>query len=320
MGVSWTILTPAGPGAVGGLLLVASDADELSQLLRVRLGGDVQVGAVVRRRLLEVDDGLVARWSERSVELMPHGGTAVMRGLVAAVNGIGAAAAARLDDAEMYPEAADVIEARLLATLARARSPRAIDVLMAQRERWGRGEVEIEAGLQRELRRLIDPPLVVAMGPANIGKSTLVNALAGRRVSIVADEPGTTRDHVGAMLELGGVVVRYVDTPGVREGGGAAERDALSLALALAAEADLLLLCGDPTNPPVDLPGLRDRPALRVCLRGDLIERGGGPAWGPDVVTAAARGEGIGELARAVADRLVSPEALSGGGAWRFWE
>ncbi len=49
----------------------------------------------------------------------------------------------------------------------------------------------------RVLRRLIDPPLVVAIGPPNIGKSSLLNALAGRSVALVADEAGTTRDHVG---------------------------------------------------------------------------------------------------------------------------
>src|SRR6185295_9068425 len=136
-----------------------------------------------------------------------------------------------------------------------------------QPRRW-QGAPPREAGERdRVLRRLIDPPLVVALGPPNVGKSSLVNALAGRSVSIVADEPGTTRDHVGVMLDLGGLVVRYVDTPGLRQGADELEREAVSGAMEVASRADLLLVCGDPTSLPTELPdGVSSRARLTLVL------------------------------------------------------
>src|SRR6185295_9623266 len=115
-----------------------------------------------------------------------------------------------------------------------------------------------------------DPPTVVAIGPPNIGKSTLLNALAGRSVAIVADEPGTTRDHVGVRLDLAGLVVNYIDTPGLDPRGAheAIQREAQDLARDAARAADLVLLCSDPANAaPTGVPA---RDTLRLGLRADL--------------------------------------------------
>ncbi|MBW1807981.1 MAG: tRNA uridine-5-carboxymethylaminomethyl(34) synthesis GTPase MnmE [Deltaproteobacteria bacterium] len=58
---------------------------------------------------------------------------------------------------------------------------------------------------------------VVFYGKPNVGKSSLINAIAGRSVSIVTDEPGTTRDAVSAQVTLGGLSVCLVDTAGHQE-------------------------------------------------------------------------------------------------------
>lgn len=336
MAARWTILTPTtAAGAVAGVLIVADSAHELDALGARLLGGAPPIGAVRLRRVLDVDDAVLARWSDRSIQIMPHAGAAVMRALLAALEAAGVASSMGEPASAMYPEARDRIEADMLAALARARSPLAIDLILRHAERCRRGEPPVSSEQSAQMRRLIDPALVVAVGAPNIGKSTLINALAGRQVSIVADEPGTTRDHVGAMLELDGVVVRYLDTPGIRaeeHAGGApeVERLAIEQAMGVAAGADLLLLCGDPMQRAVLPPALSGAlsgalgggagiASLRVCLRGDLLN-GGSPSWEADAVVSAARGQGVAELARLVSLALVPRSARGAVGAWRFWE
>src|ERR1700744_4775423 len=60
-------------------------------------------------------------------------------------------------------------------------------------------------------------PLVVIAGRPNVGKSTLFNRLAGKRLALVADTPGVTRDRKEAEALLRGRRVRLVDTAGLEE-------------------------------------------------------------------------------------------------------
>jgi GTPase len=60
-------------------------------------------------------------------------------------------------------------------------------------------------------------PIVVIAGRPNVGKSTLFNRLAGRRIAIVADTPGVTRDSKQAEAQLRGRMVKLIDTAGLEE-------------------------------------------------------------------------------------------------------
>jgi len=91
-------------------------------------------------------------------------------------------------------------------------------------------------------QRLLNPPTVVLAGPANVGKSTLANALTGCTQSLVADLPGTTRDWTAGLVEMHGLPVQLIDTPGRREAADALEQRALARADRQLAAADLLLL------------------------------------------------------------------------------
>lgn len=82
---------------------------------------------------------------------------------------------------------------------------------------------------------------VVVMGKPNAGKSSLMNALAGRDVAIVTEEAGTTRDLIEVQLDIGGYAVTVVDTAGIRETEGIVEREGIRRAKERAARADLVL-------------------------------------------------------------------------------
>ena len=66
-------------------------------------------------------------------------------------------------------------------------------------------------------QHLTEPWRVVLVGPPNVGKSSLMNAIAGMERSIVCDQPGTTRDIVEVETMINGWPFRFVDTAGLRE-------------------------------------------------------------------------------------------------------
>ncbi len=328
-------MTPPGAGAVA-IFQLEGNIDAALTSCGI---APVAVGEVKVRDLMGVDRGVVARFTPTMCQLMPHGGVAVVRGLAAelgkrlgypdaprrenslfsgstVIPGIHPPRSVGVPKAPEYAEARSEVDARALAALARAASPLAVDLLLAQHELWSRPGAASDPVRDRVLNRLIDPPLVVAVGASNVGKSTLVNALAGRSVSIVADEPGTTRDHVGVMLDLGGIVVRYVDTPGLRQGADELEQEAVAGAMEIASRADLLLVCGDATEPPPELPAaLSDRARVTLVLRADL----GAAAYKADALVSALRGQGVGELVTLIRERLVPSAILREERAWRFW-
>ncbi|MCA9283386.1 MAG: 50S ribosome-binding GTPase, partial [Phycisphaerales bacterium] len=268
------------------------------------------------RRVLDVDECVVCRWDARRVHVMPHAGRAVMRAMIAALEGAGIRGEQAGDPRSRYPEARDVMDACLCEALARAESPLAVDVVSMHAERWRSGEGEVlddGSAHARALSHLMTPAVVVGWGPANVGKSSLLNALARRAVSIVADQPGTTRDHVGATLVVDGLTVRWIDAPGLGHSGSGEDAEAMRLAETALGSASLVVLMADRASGIPGAPVGYSGPVIRCGTRGDL-----GEVPGADVVTSAATGEGIGDLARAVRRRLVPDEALGTSGRWRF--
>ena len=98
-------------------------------------------------------------------------------------------------------------------------------------------------------RHLVRPWSVVLAGPVNVGKSSLINALAGYGRSIVHDAPGTTRDAVTATTAIDGWPVELCDTAGLRQGGDAVERAGIERAQERLAQADLAVLVFDRSVP-----------------------------------------------------------------------
>jgi len=109
------------------------------------------------------------------------------------------------------------------------------------------------------------------LGPPNAGKSSLINALAGRDIAIVSDLPGTTRDVVEARLDIGGCLLQVADTAGVRPTDEPIEAEGVRRALSHAAGGmTLLLLDGAAQNPRAGLPGDLPEPDLLVWNKTDL--------------------------------------------------
>ncbi|MSP30204.1 MAG: tRNA uridine-5-carboxymethylaminomethyl(34) synthesis GTPase MnmE [Acetobacteraceae bacterium] len=105
-----------------------------------------------------------------------------------------------------------------------------------------RAEMAAHLADHRRGERLREGLVFAVTGAPNVGKSSLVNALAERDVAIVSDQPGTTRDALEARVVLGGVPITLVDTAGLREAADAIEAEGIRRALARAAEADARLL------------------------------------------------------------------------------
>lgn len=153
------------------------------------------------------------------------------------------------------------------------------------------------AGLAGELRSWLDRPRierlkdgvrVVVAGPPNVGKSSLVNAIAGAERAIVTDVPGTTRDHIEVPLALGGVPILLTDTAGLRNSADRVEAIGIARASSLIEVADVLLWLGDPQEAPPH-PRL-----IRVHARSDMPGRAEAPP--ASLAVSSSTGAGISQL------------------------
>src|SRR6201993_5503413 len=161
-------------------------------------------------------------------------------------------------------------------------------------------------------------PIVVIAGRPNVGKSTLFNRLAGRRIALVADTPGVTRDRKEAEAQMRGRRVRLIDTAGLEESAPEtlAGRMRASSSSA-AATADLVVFVVDARAgvTPADrhfAQWLRrqGRPVLLVANKAegrssqssvlDAFELG----LGEPIAVSAEHGEGLSELMSEIAERL----------------
>lgn len=161
-------------------------------------------------------------------------------------------------------------------------------------------------------------PVIAIVGRPNVGKSSLLNALAGKRISIVQDEPGITRDRVSTPLRVRGRYVELVDTGGF----GFVDPDQLTdhirqqIELAMA-RADLVLLLIDAreglTAVDQEIAGILRRKGLRTVLvankadgpradvaLGDFARLGLGTPLGISALT----GRNVGEVVEAIATNV----------------
>ncbi len=172
---------------------------------------------------------------------------------------------------------------------------------------------EVEAGLLAQLdelagamgahiedahrgERLREGLLIAVAGEPNVGKSSLVNALAGQDVAIVSPLAGTTRDALEVRLDLGGVLATLVDTAGLRDTDDAIEAEGVRRARLRIADADLVLAVVDAAKP---VTVAHEGVALVIANKIDLA-----PAPEGSIGVSALTGAGLPELRAALVGKV----------------
>jgi tRNA modification GTPase len=288
------LLTPRAVGAIAVIALTGPDAKRALETLT----GPITIQSGRMRRAVFVvqgaplDDGLVVCVGDDHFEIHLHGSLAIVESVLAALAAAGvtvqaagapagSALAVRLTTAPWNTG----LHAQILQALPQAQSETALRLLAAQADSglgaWARRwQARLDDGaclwqfhaaaqwvLDRScsLDRLLKPARVVLVGAPNAGKSTLVNALLGRAVSVTSALAGTTRDWVDAtaLLRVGDPSARpgaeaaplelpitWVDTAGLRPSTDPLEQVAMERTIAQLRTADVVFVVLDATVPP----------------------------------------------------------------------
>ena len=141
------------------------------------------------------------------------------------------------------------------------------EVCQLVEELLGELQEEIEGTIVAE--RVRDGFEVAILGAPNAGKSTLLNALAGRDIAITSEVAGTTRDVIEARLDVAGMPVTFLDTAGIRDTDDVVEKIGVDRAVSRALAADLRILLV--TDDWVDTGALSDKIDFRYRAKVDLV-------------------------------------------------
>jgi tRNA modification GTPase len=282
---------------------------------------DAVIGATSGRR----EELVVCQLTSDRLEIHCHGGLAVVTQVLASLQHAGCTvmSSARW----LLSQESDRLCAEARLALVQARTLRVAGILLDQsrgalsfavqriRQALGAGQSNSAALQLRALLawsplglHLTQPWRIVIVGRANVGKSSLLNALLGYARALVHPSPGTTRDVLTAGTAVDGWPVEFADTAGTRVAAGDIELAGMQRAAQHATRADLILLVSDLSAPwTADdqhwLEWATD-PPLVVHNKSDLVD--GPPSARPDgVVTSARTAAGVPQLLEAIAARLV---------------
>ncbi|MFA7524028.1 MAG: tRNA uridine-5-carboxymethylaminomethyl(34) synthesis GTPase MnmE [Acidithiobacillus sp.] len=227
------------------------------------------------------------------------------------------AAAASLEGA--FSQAVDDIHGQLLRLLALAEAGLDFseeDLGDAHEQAIGDSLVRLDAQVAHLLKqaqqgaRLARGGRVVLAGRPNVGKSSLMNALARRESAIVTAIPGTTRDLLREEIVLGGLPVELVDTAGLREATDAVEAEGVARARNILHSAQLILLVADAstgwqTEDEVILRDLPEGPRRIIWNKMDLVSAPPATPTGEEAIPLSAQtGAGLDALHRSLIEAL----------------
>lgn len=188
--------------------------------------------------------------------------------------------------------------------------------------------IELLLSTYRQARLYMEGINVVITGKPNVGKSSLLNNLAGRKKAIVTDIPGTTRDLITQTITLGGLCIHLTDTAGIRTPQDAIEKEGIDLVWEQLEQADIIIILLDGSKPltPEDR-HILEQNKNRNCKMIIAINKSDLPvAWTPDLLPdyplpslnilkiSAKFGDGLDALKKAVTDLTGSSDIVSDGG------
>lgn len=175
---------------------------------------------------------------------------------------------------------------------------------------------QVSAAIARHLddnhrgERLRDGVRIVILGPPNVGKSSLLNALARRDIAIVSHISGTTRDVLEAHLDLAGIPVSVADTAGLKDSADAIESEGIRRARMRAADADLRLWVVDATDRGESLANQEIDPRdLVIVNKIDLCsaeQRQSQLSNGNRLFLSVKTGDGLSHLIKVLSDRVAA--------------
>ena len=334
-------LTPGGTGAIATLALRGDTAwATISELFQTMSGGLLpstipESGTVIPGKFGDgIADEVVLTVKQTRpppwLEVHCHGGMAVVDALLEQLKERGA-------NVVSWSEFLGVPEqgwrAAIFAEVAQARTVRTAAILLDQvngaferaiesicqhlqsgNATMARAEIDELLGFAEMGQHLVKPWRVVIAGAPNVGKSSLINALAGYTRSLVAPTAGTTRDLVTLEVAMDGWPVELVDSAGLREDAAPLEREGSALARQAMAAAHLILWVLDASTAPVWPEQIDENRTLFVINKIDLA-----PAWeiareGLAKQVSARTGEGIAAMSQAISQRLVPNPPPAGRG------
>jgi tRNA modification GTPase len=151
-------------------------------------------------------------------------------------------------------------------------------------------------------------------GRPNVGKSSLFNRLLEQDRAIVTDIPGTTRDLVSEISNIGGIPVKLYDTAGIREGSGLVESLGIERSYQAMADSDLTLVVIDLSQPPHPEDHAliaRAKSQGRHLVAGNKCDLGRSMPGMPDsIAVSALTGEGIRDLREAILESVAPNRAF----------
>lgn len=334
--LTFSVITPAGRGAVAAVSLrgkwIRTEDDPTFPFQSTSAGRrlrDQPLGRIWYGKW-RGEEVVVCRLSDDEWEIHCHGGSAAVDAICIDLQTLGGR---RRPPAEFQRQSVGALAAEYAEALQRAatwnsaerllRHPtnELMEVCTGWLSQLASGEAFNFAGAAAIVNRirslasfglhLTKPWSVILVGEPNVGKSSLLNRIAGFERAIVHEEPGTTRDLVAVDCAAAGRPVRFIDSAGIRNSAESLESLGIDKALAESDAADLVLHLCDVSRPVSEAENdllARWPNALRVAHKCDLAPAEGRPIPSGALRASARTGEGLDDLLEAVVERLIPEE------------